>query len=63
MRFGRSRNTPNIPFKVTIIDDDVPEPVEVLTVQVRCADNENCYSLTSFYTITVVDDQGDLLQD
>ena len=43
---------------VTIIDDNIPEPVEVIEVQVRCEAEENCYSPRSFYTITIVDDQG-----
>ena len=47
-----------MPFVVTILDDDVPEPVEFVEVQVVCAADENCYSPRSFYTITIVDDQG-----
>ena len=59
LRFRRDRNTPNSPFMMTILDDDVPEPVEVIQVQVMCEDEENCYCPRSFYTITIIDnDQG-----
>ena len=44
---------------VTIQDDTTPEPVEVIEVQVRCEAEENCYSPRLFYTITIVDDQGE----
>ena len=44
---------------VTILDDETPEPVEVIQVQLRCENEENCYSPRSFYTITIIDnDQG-----
>ena len=59
LRFGRSRNLPNRAFEVTILDDNIPESVEVINVQVRCEAEENCYSPRSFYTITIVDDQGE----
>ena len=59
LRFARIRNTPNLPFMVTIQDDTTPEPVEVIEVQVRCEAEENCYSPRSFYTIAVVDDEGE----
>ena len=61
LRFYRIRNTPSILFMVPILDDDIPEPVEVIHVQVVCENNENCYSPRSFYTITIIDDQGNLL--
>ena len=58
LRFKRDRNTPIRAFTVTILDDDTPEPVEVIQVQVRCEVERNCYSPRSFYTITIIDDQG-----
>ncbi len=41
-----------------IIDDDIPEPVEVLEIVVECEDNGNCYLPRRSYTITIIDDQG-----
>ena len=61
LRYRRDRTTPLNPFTVDILDDDVPEPVEVVQVQLRCEDGENCYSPRSVYTMTIVDDQGDRL--
>ena len=58
LRYRRDRDTPNIPFTVDILGDNVPEPVEVVQVQLRCEDGENCYSPRSFYTITIIDDEG-----
>ena len=51
-------SAPNVRFIVPIIDDDIPEPVEVLEIVVECEDNENCYLPRRTYTITIIDDQG-----
>ena len=59
LQWEKDEVTPNSTFTVTILDDDVPEPVEVIEVQVVCENNENCYSPISVYTITIFDDQGD----
>ncbi len=45
-------------FLVPIIDDDIPEPVEVLEIVVKCEDKGNCYLPRQTYTITIIDDQG-----
>ncbi len=39
-----------------LIDDDNPEPVEVLEILVEC--DENCYLPQQVYTTTIIDDQG-----
>ncbi len=51
-------SVPNVRFIVPIIDDDIPEPVEVLEIVVECEDNGNCYLPRRSYTITIIDDQG-----
>ncbi len=51
--------TPNNPYVVTILDDDIPEPVEVVEVIVQCVARENCYLPRARYTITIIDDQGE----
>ncbi|XP_064386944.1 uncharacterized protein LOC135335380 isoform X3 [Halichondria panicea] len=55
-RIGNS--APNVLFIVPIIDDDIPEPVEVLEIVVECEDNGNCYLPRRSYTITIIDDQA-----
>ncbi len=55
-RIGNS--APNVQFIVPIIDDDIPEPVEVLEIVVECEDYGNCYLPRRSYTITIIDDQG-----
>ncbi len=50
---------PNRRFMVTILDDDIPEPVEVVEVVVQCVLLENCYLPRTVYTITIIDDQGE----
>ncbi|XP_064385961.1 uncharacterized protein LOC135334617 isoform X2 [Halichondria panicea] len=51
-------SVPNVRFIVPIIDDDIPEPVEVLEIVVECEDNGNCYLPRRSYTITIIDDQA-----
>lgn len=58
LRFRANRLTPNVPFDVQIINDDVPEPIEYLEVVITCDGNENCYIPQSVHTITIIDDQG-----
>ncbi|XP_064387502.1 uncharacterized protein LOC135335845 isoform X3 [Halichondria panicea] len=58
LRWGRGAMTPNTPYVVTILDDDIPEPVEVVEVIVQCVAGENCYLPRTRYTITIIDDQG-----
>ncbi|XP_064387511.1 uncharacterized protein LOC135335851 isoform X2 [Halichondria panicea] len=48
----------HVPYVVTILDDDTPEPVEVVEVIVQCVAGENCYLPRTRYTITIIDDQG-----
>ena len=55
-RAGNS--APNVRFTVPIINDDIPEPNEVLEIEIRCEDNGNCYIPQQIYTITIIDDQG-----
>ncbi len=55
-RIGNS--VPNVRFIVPIIDDNIPEEVEVLEIVVDCEDNGNCYLPRQIYTITIIDDQG-----
>ncbi|XP_064385904.1 uncharacterized protein LOC135334578 isoform X3 [Halichondria panicea] len=55
-RIGNS--APNVQFIVPIIDDDIPEPVEVLEIVVECEDYGNCYLPRRSYTITIIDDQA-----
>ena len=52
-RIGNS--VPNVRFIVPIIDDNIPEEVEVLEIVVDCG---NCYLPRQIYTITIIDDQG-----
>ncbi len=52
-RIGNS--LPTVRFIVPIIDDDIPEEVEVLEIEVECG---NCYLPRQIYTITIIDDQG-----
>ena len=59
LRWGRGAMTPNTPYVVTILDDDIPEPVEVVEVIVQCVAGENCYLPRTRYTITIIDDQGE----
>ncbi len=58
LEWRAGNSTPNNQFIVSIIDDDIPEPVEVLEIFVECEANENCYLPRQRYTITIVDDQG-----
>ncbi|XP_064387691.1 uncharacterized protein LOC135335916 [Halichondria panicea] len=59
LRWGRDGSTlPNVAYEVTILDDDIPEPVEVVEVMVQCVAIENCYLPRARYTITIIDDQG-----
>ncbi|XP_064385779.1 uncharacterized protein LOC135334492 isoform X2 [Halichondria panicea] len=55
-RAGNS--APNVRFTVPIINDDIPEPNEVLEIEIRCEDNGNCYIPQQIYTITIIDDQA-----
>ena len=45
---GAGISVPNNRFIVLIIDDDIPEPVEIV---VECDDTENCYLPRQTYTI------------
>ncbi len=58
-RIINSPTLPNVPYVVTILDDDIPEPVEVVEVIVQCVARENCYLPRTRYTITIIDDQGE----
>ncbi len=64
LRWRAGNSAPNNRFIVPIIDDDIPEPVEVLEIVVECEDKGNCYlpCTTSTYTIIIyhhyIDDQG-----
>ncbi len=57
LRYRTNRPTPNQPFVVQILDDDILEPVEVIDVILECEAVENCYAPQRMYTITIVDDQ------
>ena len=60
LRWGRDGATlPNVAYEVTILNDDIPEPVEVVEVMVQCVATENCYLPRTRYTITIIDDQGE----
>ena len=54
----RHTSAPIAQFIVPIIDDDIPEPIEVLEIFVECEKNRNCYLPRQRYTITIIDDQG-----
>ena len=58
LRFRSTRNTPNNAFIVMIMDDDTPEPIEVIDVFLECEAVENCYAPQDRYTITIVDPDG-----
>ncbi len=58
MEWGIGNSVPTVRFIVPIIDDDMPEEVEVLEIEVDCEDNGNCYLPRQIYTITIIDDQG-----
>ena len=60
LRWGRGAILfPDVPYVVTILGDDIPEPVEVVEVIVQCVAMENCYLPRTRYTITIIDDQGE----
>lgn len=58
LRWRANAQTPNDQMRVTILDDNVPEPAEVIEVIVECDGNENCFIPQRMYTITIVDEQG-----
>ncbi len=58
LEWRTGNSVPNVRFIVPIIDDDIPEPVEVLEIVVECENNGNCYLPRQVYTITIIDDQG-----
>ncbi|XP_064387621.1 uncharacterized protein LOC135335889 isoform X1 [Halichondria panicea] len=58
LRWRAGDTLPRVPYVVTILDDDTPEPVEVVEVMVQCVARENCYLPRTRYTITIIDDQG-----
>ncbi|XP_064387505.1 uncharacterized protein LOC135335846 isoform X3 [Halichondria panicea] len=58
LRWRAGDTLPRVPYVVTILDDDTPEPVEVVEVIVQCVAGENCYLPRTRYTITIIDDQG-----
>lgn len=57
LRWRANRVEPNDNMTITIINDTVPEAVEMLEVVVECDSNENCYLPRESYTITIVDDE------
>ncbi len=59
LRWRAGNTFPNRPFMVRIVNDDIPEPVEVMEVIVQCIATENCYLPRSVYTITIIDDEGE----
>ena len=59
LRWRAEETFPNRAYEVSILDDDIPEPVEVVEVMVQCVRVENCYLPRSVYTITIIDDQGE----
>ncbi len=59
LRWRAENTSPNRPYIVTILDDDIAEPVEVVQVMVQCIREENCYLPRSVYTITIIDDEGE----
>ncbi len=58
----RTERFSNRRFMVTILDDDIPEPVEVVEVVVQCIPLENCYLPRTVYTVTIIDDQGECVR-
>ena len=59
LRWRAGDTLPRVPYVVTILDDDIPEPVEMVEVMVQCVARENCYLPRTRYTITIIDDQGE----
>ena len=58
LEWRAGNSTLNNCFLVPIIDDDIPEPIEVFEIFVECEANGNCYLPRQQYTITIIDDQG-----
>ncbi|XP_064383417.1 uncharacterized protein LOC135332039 isoform X3 [Halichondria panicea] len=58
LRWRAGDTLPRVPYVVTILDDAISEPVEVVEVIVQCVAMENCYLPRTRYTITIIDDQG-----
>ena len=59
LRWSGNSSLPNEKFSINITVNDIPEPVEKFEVVLEC--EMNCYLPQNKYTITIVDDLGELV--
>lgn len=58
LRWRANSRDPNNELHISIISDNVSEPVEHFEIVLTCDGNENCYIPRDVYQVAIIDPQG-----